>query len=230
MKTPTSIASQELASQQLLVKLLTDFAYVDQSTMQKSAVGLQDALSSSIQTLPRRDGLLTINIFERGIARVLAAVGNAATESVMGSVEHDELSSDTLREQLVTRNEELARCKLELAETQALNVDFVRGLEAGDNEKLGECTAACLVYREMGNTLRGMIHVLEEEKKVTGTLLTTVKCVFDLKANSLLSPHTAGARIRIGNSETEDTGIQYCTYKFHICAVPYYLLLVFHRL
>ena len=225
-------AFSSLASQELVVKLLTDFAHIGPSVMQKSAVG-QCTLTPRMPTLSKRSELLTIDIFQQGIDRILAAVGNAdlrlvevvdtqTTESVTGPVEHDQVL-DTLRKELARRGEELAKCQGNLVDLQELNADFMRNMEAGTNEQLGELTAKCLVRIEKlkkkiddleaeRKVMEGKVSDLEGEKNVTDTL-TNVRFVFDLKPNSSLSPRTAGARIRSGSSETEDTGIKYCTYK-----------------
>ncbi len=223
---------------ELFVKLLTDFEHVGPSEMQKSAVG-QRTLAPREPTLSKRSELLTTDIFHQGIDRILAAVGNAVprlveavdmqtTEPVTGTVDHDQVL-DSIRKDLARRDEELAACRSDLEQLQALNSDFMRNMEAGTNDQLGELKAKCIVkFDKFRRTIidleaekkemEGKISNLEEEKKVTDTL-TNVRFVFDLKASSSLSPCTTGARIRSGNRETEDTGIKYRTYKFHVCCI-----------
>jgi hypothetical protein len=165
-------AFSSLASQELVVKLLTDFAHIGPSVMQKSAVG-QCTLTPRIPTLSKRSELLTIEIFQQGIDRILAAVGKAdlrlvevvdtqTTESVTGPVEHDQVL-DTLRKELARRGEELAKCQGNVVDLQELNADFMRNMEAGTNEQLGELTAKCLVRIEK---LKKKIDDLEAERKV----------------------------------------------------------------
>jgi hypothetical protein len=154
------------------VKLLTDFAHVGPSVMQKSAVG-QCTLTPSMPALSKRSELLTIDIFHQGMDRILAAVGNAdprlvevvdmqTTESVTGTVEHDQVL-DFLRKELKTRDEELAKCQGDLGQLQELNEDFMRNMENGTNDILGELKAKRLVKFER---FKEKIGNLEEEKKV----------------------------------------------------------------
>ncbi len=93
-------------------------------------------------------------------------------------------------------------------------------MEAGTNDQLGALKASCIVKfeklpKKIGDleaekkVMKRKVSDLEEEKYITDTL-TNVRFVFDLKPNSSLSPRTAGARIRSGSRETEDTG-KYCT-------------------
>ncbi len=127
---------------------------------------------------------------------------------------------------------------------QELNADFMRNMEAGTNDQLGELMAKCIAKydkfkKKIGvlegekKVMEGKISDLEEEKKVTDTL-TNVMFVFDLKPNSSLSPRTTGARIRSGNREIEVTGIKYCTYKyctykFHVCCTVLLALVFYHK-
>ena len=124
-------------------------------------------------TLSKRSELLTIDIFQQGIDRILAAVGNAdlrlvevvdtqTTESVTGPGEHDQVL-DTLRKELARRDEELAKCQGDLGQLQELNADFMRNMEAGTNDQLGALKAKCLVKFEK---LTKKIDDLEAEKKV----------------------------------------------------------------